>query len=120
MIISKLSPSLTRAFQDSEGPFPIEIMFGDVREYDELSKWEIANISEWELCTSISLIERQKDRRWRERTTPDRRCKKREEDEEQNLRDMLILRFPDRMNETTSELTDALISATPWDKLTPQ
>lgn len=118
MIIEKLDPMLCLAFGLSDGPFPVEIMFGEEREFAELSKWEIANISKWEQCTSISIVDVKTDRRWRERTTPDRRSRPRSE--EDNLRAMLLAHLPEHANLTTDQLAEAFLGKafqTYWDSV---
>jgi hypothetical protein len=60
---------LCRAFQDSDGPFPIRIRFSEKMEHAFLTIDEIGNISEWEETAYIELVKLQKDRRWRERSS---------------------------------------------------
>jgi hypothetical protein len=71
MKIEKLDPMLCLAFDLAKDcSYPISILFVDVIELAFLSKDEIANLSEWEECTSVQIIgvEPKRDRRWRERT----------------------------------------------------
>lgn len=76
MKIDKLSPSLCLGFQISDGPYPVDIMFGNIREFAILTKEEISNISMWNECSSIDIVNVIKDRRWRTRGGVDRREKR--------------------------------------------
>lgn len=74
MNINKLDPMLCLAFDlYPEGPYPVSTFFGELREFHLLSREEIDFLSECIFCTHIRIEDTKKDRRWRERTTPDRR-----------------------------------------------
>lgn len=73
MKIEKLEPSLCLAFglAPEDLQYPVSILFGDVIELAILSRIEIENISEWDECVSIDVIDlsrKFKERRWRKRT----------------------------------------------------
>lgn len=72
MNLNKLDLMLCFAFQESDGPFNVEVKFNspikDNPEYFLLSKKEISNISLWDEVNSISIYLPFKERRWRKRT----------------------------------------------------
>ena len=73
MNLNKLDLMLCLAFQESEGPFNVEVKFynpldKNTQEIFILSKQEIRNVSMWDEIKSISIVEPFKDRRWRIRT----------------------------------------------------
>ena len=74
MKLSKLDTMLLFAFQvGDEGPYLVSIMFDDVREFASLTRSEINNLSMWEEVSTIRIENIRKERRWRERTSSDRR-----------------------------------------------
>lgn len=73
MNIEKLDIILCIAFQCESDLYPVSIMFGEIREFAYLSKSEIMNLSSWNECSSIKIENILPDRRWRKRSTIDRR-----------------------------------------------
>lgn len=73
MNIQKLDPMLCLSFDLSDGPFPVSIFFGDIREFHYFSKEEIDFLSECSFCSHIRIEDVRKERRWRDRETLDRR-----------------------------------------------
>jgi hypothetical protein len=71
MRIEKLDPMVCLAFELSpDNRYPVSILFADVIERADLTKEEIGNVSNWEECTSVQIVDikPKRDRRWRERT----------------------------------------------------
>ena len=66
MKLEKLSAMLCLNLQ-YDGPYSVEISFGDVKEYAVLTKSEINIVSEWPETKTITTDRRTKERRWRTR-----------------------------------------------------